>query len=903
MSYHWLRLGSRAQFALSLLLLAYGSVLLWLRPDAFDYWIREDGLVENLTVAALGSSGLLALTLSLRWRGVDRVRSLTWLVLGCILLFGAGEELSWGQRIFGWQSPEWFELHNAQRETNLHNLRVYGVKLNRLVFGKGLALLLLLYLGILPLLYRRVEGVRQLVDRLALPLIRGRHALMYVGALALVRVGLSVLDEARAMEMGELVGSALFLLILTDPLNRESIAPLLGGTSELEGRSRLARFLPARALLPLLLLGLHLGLFAVYRTAFWLAFRGPESVASAEDVTRALSLGLRFDLRLATLIVLPLCVLGWLRRLDPLGSRAARAAWIGYFGALAGACSLIYLADFAHYGWVDRRIDVSVLEYALPIGTALQVVWETYPVVPTVLALALFLWGWSRAAQWCFRWAAAHGASDLTWRRNALAMLALTPLLAVGVVGRVAGYPLRWSHAFFTPDAFASALGLNPVLYLIDTWPYASSDADVDPVAAENAYRKLSPYLGLAEPRRGIDLRRVVDPAAALPGQPSVVVIQLESFGANKVGAFGNPLDPTPNFDRIARDSLLFTSFYTASRGTARSTFSLLTGIPDVTHRGSRNPLIVDQHVLVDDFRGYERLYFYTGDLAWGNIRGLLQNNISGLRVFEEKDYSSPRNDGWGISDLHLFEEANAVFRQLGNRPFIAFLHTSGNHRPYTIPADRKGFEPRPVPQAELLHNSFRSQEEFDSLRFMDHSLGHFFEVARRERYFDRTVFLILGDHGSRGSGTSPWQKIGLTAIHVPFAIYAPGLIHTPRRIDEPASSLDVLPTVAALVGVPHVNTTLGRDLFTPRADGESFVFSEAGVVDRDFFYADGRLYQIRGSDPTADVSAQFPERQRRMAELWSDFRELSLYLMQNNRKNPVLEEPHDTPGGVASAR
>jgi len=315
-----------------------------------------------------------------------------------------------------------------------------------------------------------------------------------------------------------------------------------------------------------------------------------------------------------------------------------------------------------------------------------------------------------------------------------------------------------------------------------------------------------------------------------------------------------------------------------------------------MTHRGSRNPLIVDQHVIADDFRGYEKLYFYTGDLAWGNIRGLLQNNISGLRVFEEKDYASPRNDGWGISDLHLFEEANAVFRGLGGRPFIAFLHTSGNHRPYTIPADRRGFALRAVPERELLEHGFRSQQEFDSLRFMDHSLGHFFALARREAYFDRTVFLILGDHGSRGSGTSAWQKIGLTAIHVPFAIYAPGLIHSPRRIDAPASSLDVLPTVAALVGVPHVNTALGRDLFAPRLDGESFVFSEGGLVDREFFYADGRLHRIRASDPTADLGAELPERKQRMAALWNDFRDLALYLMQHNGKQALLEARNARP-------
>jgi hypothetical protein len=62
-------------------------------------------------------------------------------------------------------------------------------------------------------------------------------------------------------------------------------------------------------------------------------------------------------------------------------------------------------------------------------------------------------------------------------------------------------------------------------------------------------------------------------------------------------------------------------------------------------------------------------------------------------------------------------------------------------------------------------------------------------------------------------------------------------------------------------------------------------VFSEAGLVDREFFFTAGRLHRIRSDDPTADLSAELPERHARMAALWNDFRSLSLYLMHNNSK------------------
>lgn len=50
-----------------------------------------------------------------------------WLFLGFLFLFGAMEEISWGQRVLGIESPQWFLKHNKQGETNVHNLLIYGV--------------------------------------------------------------------------------------------------------------------------------------------------------------------------------------------------------------------------------------------------------------------------------------------------------------------------------------------------------------------------------------------------------------------------------------------------------------------------------------------------------------------------------------------------------------------------------------------------------------------------------------------------------------------------------------------------------------------------------------------------------------------------------------------------------
>ena len=121
-------------------------------PDAFSKsFIIEDGFLEYATVVGIVAGLVLCIQRVVTLRHVRQIRFLTMttmLALAC--LFGAGEEVSWGQRIFGIQSPEYFLNHNLQQETGLHNLafEVNGrtISVNKLVFGTGLALGLIIYL-------------------------------------------------------------------------------------------------------------------------------------------------------------------------------------------------------------------------------------------------------------------------------------------------------------------------------------------------------------------------------------------------------------------------------------------------------------------------------------------------------------------------------------------------------------------------------------------------------------------------------------------------------------------------------------------------------------------------------------------------------------------------------------
>jgi len=348
---------------------------------------------------------------------------------------------------------------------------------------------------------------------------------------------------------------------------------------------------------------------------------------------------------------------------------------------------------------------------------------------------------------------------------------------------------------------------------------------------------------------------------------------------------------------------MLFTNFYTPRQGTARAVFATLTGIPDtITHRtASRNPRTVTQQLVLSGLEDYEKFYFLGGSANWANIRALFSHNLDDVRLIEEGSFEVAQADVWGITDYDLFEAANNILSEVKDKPFFAFIHLSGNHRPYTVPDGFPGFEKVDIDEALLRKNGFESIDEFNSFRFLDFALGHYFDVAPENAYFDNTLFFFLSDNGA--TGHSPHMPASEEALrlgihHAPLAIYGPSFIPEGRVINAPATQMDVLPTIAGAVGISALNTTLGRNLLDPQFDDRRFAFiyrkrgseGEIGLLGDGYLALmnrDGsntRLHSLVSTEPLADLGDTLPDRRRQMSELGLGLYHVSKFLLYNNQ-------------------
>jgi phosphoglycerol transferase MdoB-like AlkP superfamily enzyme len=408
--------------------------------------------------------------------------------------------------------------------------------------------------------------------------------------------------------------------------------------------------------------------------------------------------------------------------------------------------------------------------------------------------------------------------------------------------------------------------------------------------------------------RRDIPAGQSGDYVSLKSQPPNIVLIMLESLGANRLGAYGNPINPTPNLDALIKKSHFFPNFFVPSSGTARTVFGKITGIPDVSFGGttaSRNPLFADQQVVMSSLTDYEKYYFLGGSANWANIRALLRNNLGAeLNLFEEGSWQGPNVDVWGISDRTLFTESHEKLLQRDkSKPFIAVIQTAANHRPFTIPDDGSGFEIQEISDSEVNKHGFLGADQFNAVRLLDYNIGYYLnELVAKSDYADNTLFLLYGDHND-SSMPSPHLKqdddLVLNKHHVPFFIYGPGLLKEGKVFQTPMSLVDMLSTAVWLAGEPYTNTTMGRIIYQVDADS-SYVIVHGGdrrnrptigLRGKDFYLQmlyngeNVRLHDLHREDVKTDVQEQYPEKAAEMKSLLLALFHTATYMMYHNQK------------------
>ena len=318
--------------------------------------------------------------------------------------------------------------------------------------------------------------------------------------------------------------------------------------------------------------------------------------------------------------------------------------------------------------------------------------------------------------------------------------------------------------------------------------------------------------------------------ALLLPGcaeqgavSPDIVLIVIDALRADSLPLYGAPRENAPHLADLAQGGVVFERVVAPSSWTKTSMASLLTGT-----NPSRHGVRGIEHALPGELPTLARMLHDAGYRTLG-----VQTNpwLHSRFGFDE---------GFDRYDLVRFgtaEEVNdlalTLLAEAGReRPVFLYLHYMGVHAPYR-PGLRWFHEPAlevpgrgPVADEEL-ENLYRRQDlrglELDrrvralceaELRQLDDALGHLFEALRERWLLEHAVLVVASDHGEafgeRGQVTHG-RTFYPEVYAVPLLVRAAGRVPAGARIAAQVRSIDVVPTILALVELPRPPSVEGE--------------------------------------------------------------------------------------------
>ena len=577
-------------------------------------------------------------------------------------------------------------------------------------------------------------------------------------------------------------------------------------------------------------------LLSLERVAILIAMSERFADVTVMDFIRSFMVGWRFDLVICCMVTVPLVFVA-----------AAPTKLLlnrGYQYIVAGYCSLVLslmfflcIIDFFFFGQFGERLNHKAFVY-LEYDYIYRIIWDEYPVIGAfVLMFALLgvmLWVMKRLAfigsyRLNKRAEPPQPVLSPSWRKVAGWVAFLVVLMAVCIRGSFGPKTLNTGPAYFTSSVPLAQLTLNGLYTLRESI-----------ISVVFRHKDLADYFDLLPSDQATTitlnrLRRDNDEFVNDPANPlrrithtgreqkdyNVVLVIMESLSWHYISEMGGEKNLTPNLDAIIADGVLMDRCFAVGGRTTRGFSGIVSGYPDLPGKSVTTRIESEGNFLtlgtVLRRRDYETMFIYAGQPYDDHHQSFLGSNGYSRQVFPDQFTSLSFRTHLGYCDGDLFDQANREFVAMQGRPFFATLMTLSFHKDYHVPPDT----------ITLTDADVENRVQKDCIRYADWAIGQFIQNARKEKYFEKTIFVFVADHmgGYREHPNTP------ASFRVPFIIYAPTII-SPRRVSTICSQMDIAGTIMSLLGGDYEHCFFGSNVLDlPPEDGRAFIYFGSQLV------------------------------------------------------------------------
>jgi phosphoglycerol transferase MdoB-like AlkP superfamily enzyme len=379
--------------------------------------------------------------------------------------------------------------------------------------------------------------------------------------------------------------------------------------------------------------------------------------------------------------------------------------------------------------------------------------------------------------------------------------IALVPLLVLGIRGGWQEVPIQVSDSYYSSNQHLNWAAVNTL------WNIGQS------VNTGMRYGSQNPYLFFKKKEAEAvvrDLYTENNDSTVLfikDQHPNIVFIIFEGWSSDLIASISGNKEHgcTPNFDRMAAQGILFTQCIASGERSDQGLAAILSSFPSLPLSSIVNyPEKVDQlPSLLKPFKekGYSSLFLFGGQLSYGNLKALIYHNGFD-KVIEEKDIDHSIYRGrLGVHDEFTFDILQHELKAM-KPPFMAGIFTQSTHFSYDYPKAKK-----PIAWAG------GESDYANSMMYADSCLGDFFDKAKKQLWYDHTLFIMVADH----SHVMPWNDDHSKAVlhHIPLLFYGDVVRNECRgtRKEATVSQQDICATLLSQLHIPHDNFKWSKDI------------------------------------------------------------------------------------------
>lgn len=282
----------------------------------------------------------------------------------------------------------------------------------------------------------------------------------------------------------------------------------------------------------------------------------------------------------------------------------------------------------------------------------------------------------------------------------------------------------------------------------------------------------------------------------------NVVLIIMESFSKEYIGALNGGQGYTPFLDSLISQSLVFENAFANGKKSMEGIPAIVAGIPAlmtepyITSNYAGNNITSLANTLKK--KGYSTAFYHGGKNgtmgfdAFTKLAGF--DNYYGRSEYQnDTDY-----DGhWGIYDEPFFQYAAQQIKQTPE-PFLSAVFSLSSHHPYKIPDHYKSLFEKESP----VHQS---------MRYADHSLKKFFEAVSKMDWFNNTLFVITADHTGDAESAAAGTRVGM--YEIPIVFYKSGS-ELRGKNSNVIQQIDIMPSVLHYLGYSDSFFSFGKSAF-----------------------------------------------------------------------------------------